>query len=117
MYALATRGPVRQLTLVYLQKHKRILFDLGWILGLPILTLLFCKWINYFLIPFGNGCTDYVTQEHRFVIIEEEGCVSSQKASGLYIILLEVPNVVLPLISGLYYCRKWQLAAKYCSKY
>ena len=52
---------------------------------------------------------DYVFQEHRYQLVEEEGCVLTAGTTGLSILVYDVPSIVLPLISALYYSRRWNI--------
>ena len=48
----------------------------------------------------------HVVQYRRYSIVEDIGCLAATKLSGLNLLLVDAPLVILPMVSGLYYCRK-----------
>lgn len=49
--------------------------------------------------------SDHIVENRRYEIVEEEGCFGVATNSGLLIVLIIVPKVILPLIS-VCYCRE-----------
>ena len=51
--------------------------------------------------------SDYVVQVHRFAELEDIGCYGVESSSILSILLVDSWYIVIPLVSAVFYCRKF----------
>lgn len=78
-------------------------------IGLPLLAMLLCTFVKHrykSTVITIRSLADYVVQNRRYEIVEEEGCTIAKISSGLQILLFDTPIVLLPAVSALFYCRK-----------
>ena len=97
---------MRKVTVSNTEKRRQIVVDLTIGLGIPVIFMILRK---YFVSIYAQTTEqrlefvqEYISQNHRFLIFEDFGCIYSSYQSWVEPVINLVPPIVIGLVSGSY---------------